>query len=114
MTRPELKPPRVVETRGVMEWSRNCDWVLQLPDVAAPRVTPRRLFVSIEETSALIELLECDVTSERDTCQPLESGDRNILSLTLDEARWMIAALQAALDEQDRRFPDDGEPDGGA
>lgn len=92
-----MKPTR--ENERAAEWSRNCDWA----EVPGGKWTPRRLFVSIESDSTLIEVDSTEVTSVRDTAFRLEGGDSGGLVLTVAEAEWLIERLRDALDEQKAR-----------
>lgn len=61
-----------------------------------------RLFLSIEtEVSRLICIEECPVTSAKPSARRLEVEDQSLrrsVSVTLDEARWLLATLPKAIE----------------
>ena len=87
---------------GSYEWSTRTE-----PDPARNY----RLFVSIEtEVSRIIHIEECPVTSAKPSARRLEVEDpslRRSLSVTLDEARWLIATLPKAIENVEAAWAGD-------
>jgi len=87
---------------GSYEWSTRTE-----PDPPHPY----RLFVSIEtEVSRLIYIEECPVTSTKPSARRLEVEDpslRRSVSVTLDEARWLLATLPKAIENVEAAWAED-------
>lgn len=72
-----------------------------------------RLFVAIEtEVSRFISIEECPVTSAKPGARRLEVEDPSqprSVTITLDEARWLLATLPKAIENVEAAWVESGE-----
>jgi hypothetical protein len=56
--------------------------------------------VSINDDSTMVDVVECDVTSHADSAQRLRPGKERSMVFSQAEARWLVAAVAAALNSR--------------